>query len=111
LAALAAGRQVGASNSLRTRVYAHAGNGIIHLHYVPERGPTDEKSLLALCQRLNDQVAALNGSVLWTRMPTTLKAALDLWAPVGNDFPLMRRTKKALDPRGVMCPGRFIGRL
>lgn len=63
-------------------------------------------------------VAALL-DVLRPTGPVTILAApadatLDadaVWGPAGPDLPLMRAVKDALDPRGTLCPGRFVGGL
>jgi len=109
--AIATGRALAANAGMTAHALAHAGNGIVHLHLLPRETPPPDDSLLDLCQRLNQQAAHLEGSILWQHVPERLKPRLDLWAPLGKDFALMRRLKQRLDPRAVMSPGRFIGRL
>ena len=54
---------------------------------------------------------AAGQAVLW-RAPRELHASVDLvWGPPPPDLPLMRRVKSALDPRGTLAAGRFVGGL
>ncbi len=110
-AVIAKARELARDLGLRCLACAHAGNGIAHVHFLPGAAPPAQDALLALCEDFSKGVSSLQGSVTWERVPSGLKARLDLWAPLGNDFALMRRLKETLDPRGIMSPGRYLGRL
>jgi glycolate oxidase FAD binding subunit len=59
---------------------------------------------LALCR-------AAGQAVLW-RAPRGLHTSVEMvWGPPPADLPLMRRVKSALDPRGTLAAGRFVGGL
>jgi len=45
------------------------------------------------------------------RYPVALAPAVEVWHPLPAALPLMRRMKAALDPVGVLAPGRYVGRL
>jgi glycolate oxidase FAD binding subunit len=45
------------------------------------------------------------------RWPPGLADTIEVWSPLPPALPLMRRMKAALDPRGTLAPGRFVGRL
>lgn len=49
--------------------------------------------------------------VTWPRLPIALKRERDVWGPSRNDAPLQARVKEALDPDGVLSPGRNVGHL
>jgi glycolate oxidase FAD binding subunit len=57
-----------------------------------------------------DHVESVGGAWVLTHCPLDWKQApLDVWGPVRGDRFLMRRLKAALDPRGLLSPGRFVG--
>ncbi|MGC8604395.1 MAG: FAD-linked oxidase C-terminal domain-containing protein [Desulfomonilaceae bacterium] len=41
--------------------------------------------------------------------PATSKQKLDLWGKPRGDFVLMKKIKDAVDPLGILNPGRFLG--
>ena len=43
------------------------------------------------------------------RCPTAWKDRLRVWGEPRADWALARNVKRALDPRGLMNPGRFVG--
>ncbi|MCC6765823.1 MAG: FAD-binding oxidoreductase [Deltaproteobacteria bacterium] len=45
------------------------------------------------------------------RWPPALASSVEVWHPMPPALPLMRRMKAALDPAGVLAPGRCLGRL
>lgn len=45
------------------------------------------------------------------RWPAPLATTVTVWHPRPLAFPLMQRMKAALDPAGVLAPGRYVGRL
>ncbi|MDQ4025879.1 MAG: FAD-binding oxidoreductase, partial [Actinomycetota bacterium] len=49
-----------------------------------------------------------DGTVTVLRAPTDVRAAVDVWGPVGG-LDLMRRIKAQLDPGRHLAPGRFVG--
>jgi glycolate oxidase FAD binding subunit len=54
---------------------------------------------------------AAGQAVLW-RAPRGLHTSVEMvWGPPPADLPLMRRVKAALDPRGTLAAGRFVGGL
>ncbi|MGC8667253.1 MAG: FAD-binding oxidoreductase [Chthonomonadales bacterium] len=52
------------------------------------------------------------GRIVWQKMPPNF-AVVDAWGSAGDAgaFRLMGKLKDALDPDGILCPGRFVGRL
>jgi glycolate oxidase FAD binding subunit len=62
-------------------------------------------------EALRSIVARSGGSVVIAAAPDELKPRLDIWGPITDAFPLMRRLKEQFDPQGIMSPGRFVGGL
>jgi glycolate oxidase FAD binding subunit len=55
------------------------------------------------------RAAGAEGQVVVAAAPAALKQALDVWGPPPAGFPIMRALKQALDPNGILNPGRFVG--
>jgi glycolate oxidase FAD binding subunit len=49
------------------------------------------------------------GSVTVVSAPLEVKRRVDVWGPIGDAFPLMRRVKDRFDPDHILNPGRFVG--
>lgn len=64
----------------------------------------------ALADR-QEQAGALGGGVVLERAPVELKSELDVFGEIPGGFELMKRIKERLDPKGILSPGRFVGRI
>ena len=64
-----------------------------------------------MIRRLRQSAQDLGGALLVERCPLELKARLDVWGEPGDDFKVMRKVKAAWDPKGILSPGRMIGRI
>ncbi|MDQ6650075.1 MAG: FAD-binding oxidoreductase [Actinomycetota bacterium] len=94
------------SAGLRGDLRSSAGSGI---SYVGLAGPADPASAAPALDRLRSALAPYDGSVVVLQAPPDVKAALDVWGPVGDALPVMRRVKDQFDPDHRMSPGRFVG--
>jgi glycolate oxidase FAD binding subunit len=62
----------------------------------------------AAVTRLRGLAQSDDGSLVLSRCPTEWKARLRVWGDPRPDWALAKRVKAALDPSGVMNPGRFV---
>ncbi|MEX0800441.1 MAG: FAD-binding oxidoreductase [Dehalococcoidia bacterium] len=65
----------------------------------------------SVVERLPPIVSGLEGTLVIEACPPDLKRAIDVFGDAPPAFELMRRLKRELDPKGILSPGRFLGRL
>ncbi len=90
----------------RWSIQAHAGNGIARAHLLKPSGLDD---IAPEVDRLRAEAVRLGGNLILPRCPTAWKARLRVWGEPEGDLAIARRVKAALDPKGVLNPGRFVG--
>jgi len=100
------GRELG----LEPLLLSHLTAGIVYSAWqLPQE--EDSQRALDLTIALRQAVASLGGSLVVEACPLALKEKIDVWGEPAADFPLIRRIKEQFDPRGILNPGRFLGRL
>jgi glycolate oxidase FAD binding subunit len=62
---------------------------------------------LSLDQTIRATIDALGGARLWVRRPGDAPA-IEPFYPAPTDLAMLVRLKKAMDPRGIFNPGRFV---
>ena len=97
---------VGSADPGRWALQAHAGSGIVRGFSVAGVSAEPWSSEIAA---LRSRAVADGGNLILVRCPTDLKEALRVWGEPRADAFLARKVKQALDPRGVMNPGRLSG--
>jgi glycolate oxidase FAD binding subunit len=97
--------EAAASAGVRVDVRGSAGVGAL-LAGVP--GAAEPGAVARLVDGLRQRAASYGGSVVVLDAPAEVKAALDVWGPVGG-LDLMRAVKNRFDPQRRLAPGRFVG--
>ncbi len=93
------------TRGIEPHVAGHAGTGVT---FVGLSGG-DAGSIGELLGELRAHVARAEGSVVVLQAPLDIKDGIDVWGPIGDALPLMRRVKERFDPAGILNPGRFVG--
>jgi len=84
------------------------GRGVVKV-FMPGVKWADADTAGKAVEALRDLAVAAQGYVVVERCPMPAKATLDVWGDPGQGFPLMRRLKEQMDPKGILNPGRFVG--
>lgn len=87
---------------------AHAGNGIVRAHLRGD-ADADPNRVGAELTALRARALAAGGNLTLPRCPTERKADWKVWGEPRGDWALARLVKSALDPEGLLNPGRFVG--
>jgi len=91
--------------------YGHVGDGNVHLNVVPPPGlaPAAVLALLERCEdAIFDVVDALGGSISAEHGIGRIKRSAFLKRVSETELDLLQRIKTALDPAGLMNPGRIL---
>lgn len=97
------------AHGVRSATFGHVGDGNLHPNFIFDR---DDASAAALTERVRDEIfraaLALGGTVTAEHGIGTARRA---WLPIqrGEDaVAVMRSIKAALDPLGILNPGRML---
>ena len=85
---------------------ALAGNGAV---YVRRPGAGNEAADSRWLERVRDLAHKTGGFARFDTMPPSLSTTIDPWGTEIPGLSLMRGIKRALDPQGILSPGRFAG--
>jgi glycolate oxidase len=101
--------RIAAAHDVRCGTFGHAGDGNLHPTFVWDRGDVAaEERVHAACEELYRAAIALDGTVTGEHgIGAARKPFLE--EQVGTDaVEVMRAVKRALDPAGILNPGRVI---
>ncbi len=80
---------------------AYPDSGLVYSH---------TRDLEALANR-RETAALCGANAVVERAPSSIKNEIDVFGEIPESFEIMKRIKEKLDPRGILSPGRFVGRL
>lgn len=66
---------------------------------------------LAVINAASEVAAQFDGSMVIDAAPAAVKRGIDVFGPTRSDFAIMKRLKDEFDPKRILSPGRFVGRL
>ncbi len=90
---------------------ASVGQTTVGVAYVCVWAPEDSRVVPGLVDRLRQASEGSGGTLVLEQASPALKALFDVWGTPGDDFEVQRKLKEAWDPKGILAPGRFIGKL
>ncbi len=111
-------RRAAGAGKYRCAISAHAGSGVLRSWFAPE----DEASspleawrvFSSLCREGRNQGQARSVHLRMDSGPDSFREQISVWGEEGLDPPalqVMRNIKKTYDPKGILSPGRFVGRM
>ncbi len=113
-----AARQAAGAGKYRCAISAHAGSGVLRCWLAPE---DEEPSPLeawrvfsSLCREGKDEAQARSVHLRMDSGPNSLKEQISVWGEDALEpaaLQVMRNIKKTYDPKGILSPGRFVGRM
>ncbi len=92
--------------NLNHGLVAHVGTGLVRSLSWGDSAPSEfDLRVQRVIRRMTEQKSA------WVVEHCTpfLKSGRDVWGPLPSGLAIMRRLKLALDPHGILSPGRFVG--
>lgn len=92
----------------RLAVLAQTGVGVVNLCLLDA---SDISGMVTAIESLRRIANEMRGALVIERCESEIKSRVDVWGAPGNDFEIMRKIKQAWDPKGILSPGRFLGRL
>ena len=109
-------RTIGRKEGFEVWGQAHAGSGILRLGFGLPRSDFAHSSdkVVSVVRNLQEAAKLVGGYAVIETRSQGLREKLDLFdeKTLGSKvFQLMQKAKFALDPKGIMNPGRFFGRI
>jgi len=91
---------------LYSALMSHAGSGIVYATFAG--GLNELETAIA---EITDIAQESGGSSVVEDAPIEIKSNIDVWGKPGVDAALMKKIKEQFDPKGLLNPGRFVGKI
>jgi glycolate oxidase FAD binding subunit len=106
------GEAIAAQHGLRVASVSEAGTGVVRYRLWDGAGGGEpQRRMVEAVLALRAMAGGVRGSLVVLDAPPEVKAAADVWGPVGQGLALMRALKEQFDPSHTLNPGRFVGGL
>jgi len=103
---------LGAGKALACLLSSYPGAGVLYCCFRPQTETTLNPAVYAdVVRQLGELARDRGGHVVVERAPLKVKQQLDVWGTPSGAFPVMKALKEQFDPKGILNPGRFVGRL
>ncbi len=111
-------RQAAGAGKYRCAISAHAGSGVLRCWLAPEDAESSGleawRAFSSLCREGRDAKEARSVHLRMDSGPDLLKKQISVWGEDALEpaaLQVMRNIKKTYDPKGILSPGRFLGRM
>jgi glycolate oxidase FAD binding subunit len=88
------------------------GAGIVYFALLPAAETEEDavtQRIVPTCRQLFEAAHAQSARAVIEWAPVAVKRAVSVWGNPAEDWGLMQRIKKTLNPHGILAPGRFVG--
>ena len=113
-----AARRAAETGKYRFAITAHAGSGVLRCWLAPEDEHCSAQEawrvFSSLCREGRNEKQARSVHLRLDSGPDSLKEQISVWGEDAIEpatLQVMRNIKKTYDPKGILSPGRFVGRM
>lgn len=92
-------------------LYCHAGTCILYGRLVWQGAHPQPLELRRELEELRRYCVSAGGHTVIERASPAVKDGIDVWGYDAPALEIMRRIKREFDPKGLLNPGRFVGRI
>jgi glycolate oxidase FAD binding subunit len=98
-------------SGLRLAVIVHPATGSVHMSWFDDEDAVPDEAAGDMLDRARHAAHDAGGRFVIERCPIEVKARFDVWDEIGESLATMRRMKEQFDPKGMLNPGRYAGRI
>ena len=92
-------------------IVVHPAHGTVLAGWGAAGEPLSDDEASDVLAKATGAATELGGHAIVERAAPGVKARHDVWVGAGEQLSITRRLKEQFDPRGLLNPGRFVGRL